>query len=68
MHERASIVAHGGNGLLITTETGLVGMASVIDGVVVVSAWKVSGKMTPDFKSIHWSNGVIWNKVSSENP
>lgn len=62
----ASIAAIDGGGLAITTETGLKGSATIRNGAVYVDEWKISGKITSDLNSIHWSNGSIWNKYSSE--
>lgn len=63
----ADIAASDGRGLAITTETGLKGFAVIKDGVVYVDEWKVSGRITSDLKSVHWSNGFIWNKLPSGN-
>lgn len=64
----ASIDASDGGSLTITTETGLKGFAMIQAGAINVPDWKISGRVTSDLKSIHWSNGSIWIKSSSEKP
>ena len=61
----ANIAVSDVGALTVTTETGVQGFATIQDGVVYVPGWDVSGRVTSDFKYIHWSNGSVWNRVSS---
>ena len=64
VRRQATIVSNNSEGLVLTTETGLQGLAKLQDGIIYVPSWNVSGKLTYDQQNIQWSNGFIWHRVS----
>ena len=61
---QATITGSESKGLKLTTETGSQGLAELRDGLLYVSSWNVSGKLSDDLQNIQWSNGFIWQKPS----
>ena len=59
---RATIAGGDAENLVITTETGTQGLANIHNGIIYVSSWNISGKLTGDLQSIQWSNGFIWQR------
>ena len=59
----ARIEILAGGEVLITTETGAKGAASIREGSIFVPAWNVSGRITSDLKTLHWDNGSRWERM-----
>lgn len=51
--------------LTLTTESGSQGVAKIIDGIISVPSWNVSGRLSENGLYIQWSNGFTWERYDS---
>lgn len=56
----ATILVDSMGVLTVVTESGVKGSALIIEGDIYVPKWNISGRLTEDMKTIHWSNGSVW--------